>query len=227
MRTGCCFNLSLFPQIFVAERILRSDVVIAFSNGIIDHETQINKCRIRTNIDSIWQFKIPLEQSGVPVDEAVVDEDYKWRERILTEVRSGYNGLKNAHRAESLARRAFADRTNRLLVNQLMSALNETLECLEWNKKVIVRGSTLQRRRYETESEFVLNLCLEAGVERLYGGKRMFRNLNTKLFMDNQVQLVVQRWNGNSKINAMDCALDMIARYDLSEISDVLQNDLF
>lgn len=208
---------------YIVQRIFHSDVVILFSNGVVDQKTQTNKCRIRTALDQIWQLKIPVQKMGLPTDETQIDNDVPWRDRIINDVRRGYRGLPFAKRAEELARRSFTDAQDDWFVNALMNSMTATLEFMDWGKKDIIRGSTLQRRRYNDESEFVLNLCLEAGVDKLYGGSRMLRELRPRLFKENQVELEVQRWDGTQQINALDSALDLISRYDLSEIPEILR----
>jgi hypothetical protein len=206
---------------YILERILRSDAIIIFSDEIVDLKSQIHCCRLRTSLDKIWKMEIPVVEKGLPADDTLIDNDIPWRPRIVSDVKRGYNGLKYSSVVEDLVKRCFNDLPDSKLVNALIGSFIELLKLMGWSDKQIIIGSTLQRRRYANDSQFLLNLCAEAEVQKLYGGYRQFQQLDRKIFHDNDIEIVHQQWTDAYKLNARDSALDMLARYASSQISEL------
>jgi hypothetical protein len=217
-KTATVFHLALFPSSYLFERISRADVILTLSDKIVDDKNHVNRCLIRTAMDRMWNLMIPIDQKGVPADECKVVDTIAWREKIRKDVQRAYTGLKFSDVALSVVREAFPEGQSEWLVDHLLHSFTTVLNRIDW-KKEILRGDSLQRRRYSTEDEYLLNLCLEAEVGALIVGHRQKSNLNQRLFRKNDIELVVQDWYGSNFITARDSILDMIARHGTEDLA--------
>lgn len=217
-KTATVFHLALFPSSYLFERISRADVILTLSDKIVDDKNHVNRCLIRTAMDRMWNLMIPIDQKGVPADECKAVDTIAWREKIRKDVQRAYVGLKHSDAAISVVREAFPDGQSEWLVDHLLHSFSTVLSRIGWEKEIL-RGDSLQRRRYSSEDEYLLNLCLEAEVGALIVGHRQKSNLNQRLFRKNDIELVVQDWYGSNFITARDSILDMIARHGTEELS--------
>jgi hypothetical protein len=156
---------------------------------------------------------IPVVQEYLPADETEIDKTIEWLEKMLKDVSRGYMGLSHADVAHNLVKHCFDGCTSNALIDWLLLSFLRTLELIGMGQKTVHRGDSHQRARYSNDSEFLLNLCLETEVDRLIVGRTQKVNLNQRLFSRNQVELDMQNWYGNSRVNARDSILDIVARY--------------
>lgn len=203
------------------ERIRRSDIIIIVSDRPVDDKNRVNRCMIRTSLDRMWTLTIPVKEEHLPADKTEIDTATEWKEKILKDVARGYNGLKYADVAHSFVKRCFDGCKSQNLIDWLLLSFLNTLDLIGWPNKIVIRGDSLQRKRYENESAFLLNLCLEAEADRLIVGRNQKLNLNQRLFQRNQVALDLQQWYGTKYVNARDSILDIVARYGPKEIDSL------
>jgi hypothetical protein len=134
-------------------------------------------------------------------------------------VRRSYRGLPYQVQVEQMVSGAVERCHSPWLVDVLMLFFLSTLEKLNWNKKVIFRGPSVQRRCHPTESEFLLDLCIESGCDRLLLGRGQQMNLHQKMFRRNEIGLMSQRWEGSKYLPPRDSILDLMARYSTEDIN--------
>jgi hypothetical protein len=214
------FSLALFPQMYIMERVRRSEVVIILSDPIINEKSPLNRCTIRTAVDKMWHLTVPVaSNSGLAADKCGVPLTDAWRRHIIREVTRGYGGLLHLPDAVDLVEKCLAEAGSdkqEWLVDVLMTSFIRLLDELKWEKEVF-RGDSLQRRRYGSDSEFLLNLALEAELDSLTVGNRQKQDLNQKLFRKNGIGLAAQQWQRPTGMGAHDCILDVVARNGLAK----------
>lgn len=221
MKSGCVLSLSLLPQQYMMERINRSETVIVLSNAVVGEFNPVNKHRIRTAIDHIWALTIPLVRENLPADKCEVMPGAAWRRFILNDVSKAYGGLLHSRQALELADKCLPKVRHPWLVDILMHTFINLLEELHWDKEII-RGDSLQRRRYKDESEFLLNLALEREVDVLIVGYKQMKSLDQRLFRKNSVKLVEQHWQRPKNLGKTDSFLDVVARMGIDQAKAML-----
>lgn len=217
MKTGCVFSLSLLPQMYMMERISRSETVLVPSHHVVGQQNPINKCKIRTATDRIWALTVPLVEENLPADKSRVAPMLSWRKYILKDVAKAYNGLLFASEAQGMVERCIAKENSPWLVDVLLDGFMNILKELGWEREII-RGDSLQRRRYKDESEFLLNLALEADLDCLIVGHHQMRyQLDRRLFQRNGVGLSTQFWQRPAILGETDSFLDAVARVGVAQ----------
>jgi hypothetical protein len=186
----------------------------------------INRCTIRTSGGNVWPLMVPVERSeeDIPADECVVHGTKAWRRKLLDDVAYAYGRLHCRADALVLAEKCLippTDGRRELLVDVLMGSFVTLLDELGWQKEII-RGDTLQRRRYANPDEFLMNLALEGEIDSLLVGHRQKQNLNQQMFSANDINLVPQYWKRPSSVGMNDCFLDSIARVGMGRTRQLL-----
>jgi len=185
----------------------------------VDYRHRVNICGIRTALDRIWRLTIPVTQENLIADISMVDNKIPWRDQMCDDVKRAYVGLPGADAARSLVRNSFKGvRSDGWLVDYLFNAFLLSLEQIHWKPRDVFRGDSHQRARYKNESEYILNLCLEAEIDRLIVGYRQRHRLGIKLFESNGVRLEVQEWEETQAMQSRDSILDVIARHGTENI---------
>lgn len=206
------FHLALFPPSYLFERISRANVILTLSDKVVDEKNHVNRCMIRTVMERMWHLTIPINAKGIPADECRVVETLEWRKKMRSDVMRGYTGLKFSQTALEIVAEAFPEGQSEWLVDHLLHSFLVVLKKIAWEKEII-RGDTLQRRRYSNDDDYLLNLCLEAEADALIVGHTQKQNLNQRMFRKNGIELLTQDWYGSNYITARDSILDMIARH--------------
>ena len=204
-------------------RVMNSDVILILSDRTVNDKNHVNRSMIRTATDRYWSLTVPVETEGLPADESRVDTKMPWKHKLFSDTTRAYTGLNHLDEVQHFTKHCFDGVEGDALVDWLLAAFVATMKMLKWDRKQIFRGDTLQRRRYSNESEFLLNLALESESDRLIVGRTQKVNLNQRLFQRNQVDLELQNWYGNKKINSRDSILDMIARYGAEGVEALFQ----
>jgi hypothetical protein len=215
-RTATVFSLALFPQVFLFERVLNSDVVFVLSDRRLDDRNHANQCFLRSAAGGTRKIEIPVRNKRVPIDEVDVPEPSTWFPDMQIEVRRIYAGLPLASAASELVSQLLPPYTSPWLTDYLMHPFVMTLRWLGWEKE-IVRGATVQRGRYAEDSEYLLDLCLQNGCKHFIvgtGPEITYR----RLFRSEGVTLVSQQWKGSSTLPARDSILDAVARFPAADI---------
>jgi len=101
-RTATVFSLALFPQVFLFERALNSDVVLVLSDPWLDDENHASQCFLRSAAGGTQKIDIPVRKKGVPIDDVDVPECSNWFPQMQKEVRRIYCGLSLALAATEL-----------------------------------------------------------------------------------------------------------------------------
>lgn len=218
MKIATVFHLALFPPSYLFERISRADVILTLSDKIVDEKNHVNRCLIRTALDKMWSLTIPIEGKGSPADECTVPEISPWRIKMRKDVQRAYTGLTFHNEAIDVMNHAFPEGQSDWLVDHLLHSFVTVLDKIQW-KKDIIRGDSRQRRRYNNDDEYLLNLCLEADADALIVGHTQKTNLNQRLFKKNNIELLVQDWYGSNYITPRDSILDMIARHGTQDLA--------
>jgi hypothetical protein len=165
-RTATFFSLALFPQVFLFERVLNSDVVFVLSNRRLDDKTHPHQCLLRSTAGGRREIEIPVCKKGVPIDDVDVPDHSTWFPELQKEVHRIYARLPLASAADELVSQMLPPYTSPWLTDYLMHPFIMTLQRLGWEKE-IVRGPTEKRQCYVADAKYLLDLCLENECQRL------------------------------------------------------------
>lgn len=215
-RTATVFSLALFPPVFLFERVLNADVVFVLSDRRLDDKNHANQCVLRSAAGAPRTVEIPVHRKGVPIDEVDVPEPSTWFPEMQQEVRRTYSGLPMASAATELISQLLPPCTSPWLTDYLMHPFVMTLSWLGWERE-IVRGDSRQRNRYDTDCDYLLDLCLENRCQRFIIGT----GPETKcrgLFHKAGVTVVPQHWDGSRTLRGRDSILDAVARFSAADI---------
>ena len=215
-RTATVFSLALFPPVFLFERVLNSDVVFVLSDRRLDDKNHANQCFLRSVAGCTWKIEIPVSEKGMPIDRVGVPERSNWFPQMQKEVRRSYSGLPLASAATELVSQLLPPFPSPWLADYLMHPFVMTLEYLGWGKK-IVRGDTVQRNRFATDCDYLLDLCRENRCQRFIVGTGP--EINCKgLFHKAGVTVRPQHWDGSRTLRGRDSILDAVARFSVADI---------
>jgi len=223
-RTATVFSLALFPQVFLFQRVLNSDVVFVLSDRRLDDHNPANRCVLRSAFGATQRIEIPVHRKGVLIDEVDVPESATWFPEIEQQVRRIYSGLPMASAATGLVSQMLPPNTSPWLTDYLLHPFVVTLRSLGWEKE-IVRGATEQRGCYPADAEYLLDLCLQNRCDRFIvgaGAEARYRSL----FRRGGVRIISQRWRGSASFRGRDSILDAVARFSVSDIRARMQADL-
>ena len=220
-RTATVFSLALFPDVFLFQRVLSSDVVFTLSDRRLDDKNHANECVLRSASGTRRKIEIPVRTRRVPIDEVDVPEPVTWFPGMQKEVQHIYRGLLLASAATALVSQLLPPYTSPWLTDYLMHPFVMTMRWLGWEKE-IVRGDHLQRRRYASDCEYLLDLCLENRCQRLIVGTGPETKCR-ELFCKAGLALVSQRWDGSKDLLGRDSILDAVARFSAADINKSLQ----
>src|SRR5208337_4158032 len=92
-RTGTFFSLALFPQVFLFERVLNSDVVFVLSDRWLNDENHASQCLLRSAAGGTRKIAIPALKEDVPIDDVDVPECSTWFPEMQKEVQRIYGSL--------------------------------------------------------------------------------------------------------------------------------------
>lgn len=220
MKTATILSATLWPKMYHMERILRADTVIVRSDGLVNDDCRPYRCAVRPTFGKRSYVSMRLKRGYMPADLCRVAPQIHWRKKMAEDLRRAYMGLLHADLAQSIAHQGFdaVPQSSDWLVDYLMASLAAVLKELGWGEKEIIRGSTHQMVRYRNESEYVLNLCLEANADMLIIGASDWRRLNWKMFTENGVAARVQEYRGTPQLSSLDSILDVVARHGTSNI---------
>jgi len=222
-RTATCFSLALFPQLFLFQRVLSSDVVLVLSGRRLYDRNHASRCILRSSVGSSWNIEIPVQRKEVPIDDVEVPDLSTWFPEMQNEVRRIYAGLPLASAASELVAQLPPPYTSPWLTDYLMHAFVMTLNQLGW-KKEIVRGDSRQRKRYANDCDYLLDLCREKRCQRLIVGTGPETRC-WELFRNAGVRLISQDWVGSGALRGRDSILDAVARLSVAEILERLQQN--
>jgi len=222
-RTATVFSLALFPQVFLFERALNSDVVLVLSDRWLDNENHASQCFLRSAAGGTQKIDIPVRKKGVPIDDVDVPGCSNWFPQMQKEVRRIYCGLPLALAATELVSQLLPPYTSPWLTDYLMHPFAMTLRWLGWEKEV-VRGDSRQRNRYATDCDYLLDLCLENRCQRLIVGTRPETQCRGR-FHKAGVAVVHQHWDGSRILRGRDSILDAVARFSAAEIRGRMQQN--
>jgi len=217
-RTATCFSLALFPPVYLFRRVLDADVVLVLSDRHLDDKNHANQCVLRSFSGATRRIEIPVRKKGVPIDDVDVPDCSTWFPKLQEEVHGLYRGLPHASAAVELVSQLLPPypSPSPWLVDYLMHSFVKTLEWLDW-KREIVRGASVQRQRYVVDSEYLLDLCLQNGCQRLIVGTGSGMK-DQALFRREGVNIISQQWQGSATLRAQDSILDAIARLSAADI---------
>jgi hypothetical protein len=225
LKIGCVFSLALFPQLYMMQRVRHSDAVLIVSDSPVNDYRPLNKCALRTLTDRRAHLTIPITSpDGTPADQCTIPPHDEWKKQAIKVVTQAYGGLRYADEVIDLVDKCLKDDSETRspwLVDVLLGGFVRMLDELRWDKQVL-RGDTLQRHRYRDNSEFLLNLALEAEIDMLIVGGRQFDAINQKLFRKCGVELRAQHWNPPRGLGKTDCFLDAVARFGVVKSRDLL-----
>ena len=222
-RTATFFSLALFPQVFLFRRMLSSDVVFALGDRWLDDKNHANQCLLRSATGGTQKIEIPVCKKGVPIDDVNVPECSTWFPEMQKEVRRIYGSLPLASAASALLSQSRPPFTSPWLIDYLMHSFVMTLNWLGWEKE-IVRGPRVRRQRYVVDSEYLLDLCLEYGCQRLMVGAGQEMKYRT-LFRSEGVSVIGQQWRGSAALPVRDSILDAAARLSPADILRNMQRN--
>ena len=215
-RTATVFSLALFPQVFLFERVLNSDVIFVLSDRRLDDRNHASQCVLRSVVGGTRKIEIPVRKKGGPIDDVDVPDCSTWFPEMQKEVRRIYDGLPLASAATELVSQLPPPYTSIWLTDYLMHSFLMTLRWLGWEKEII-RGDSLQRNRYATECDYLLDLCLENRCQRCIVGTGPEAKCR-RLFHRAGVSVVPQRWDGSKILRGRDSILDAVARFSAADI---------
>ena len=215
-RTATVFSLALFPQLFLFERALNSDVVLVLSDRRLDDKNHASQCFLRSAAGDTRKIDIPVRKKGVPIDDVDVPECSNWFPQMQKEVRRIYCGLPLALTATDLVSQLLPPYASPWLTDYLMHPFVMTLRWLGWEKE-IVRGDSRQRNRYATDCDYLLDLCRENRCQRLIVGTGPETQCRG-LFHKAGVVVVPQHWDGSRTLRGRDSILDAVARLSAADI---------
>ena len=101
-RTATFFSLALYPQVFLFERVLNSDVILLLSDRRLDQRNHASHCILRSAAGGKAKIEIPVQKNGVPIDDVDVPECSPWFPDMQKEVRRIYSSLPLASAASEL-----------------------------------------------------------------------------------------------------------------------------
>jgi WbqC-like protein family len=220
--TATVFSLALFPQLFLFERVLNSDLVFVLTDRRLDARNHANRCVLRSASGSRRTIEIPVCQTDVPIDQVDVPDRSKWSSDLQREVRRTYGGLQLAGAACDLVFKSLSDFDSPQLTDYLMHSFVVTLERLGWKRKII-RGSSFERRVCVTDSEYLLKLCVEHNCSRLVIGRS--EAARDSLFHRAGIRVSRQQWSGSTILPGRDSILDAVARLSAEDIRKNMQRN--
>lgn len=232
LRSCTAFQLGLFSQTFLYQRISQADVIIVLTDKELSPKSfqhHAHRCTIRTAYDEYRSIWIPLsktESKALPVDHVKIQsQGHEWQKQLLRDVRRAYNGLPYQPEIEQLIAQGLQKINSPWLVDALMNLFLGTLAKLGWQNKKVIRGDSLQRRRYKDESAFLLDLCLHAECERLILGNKQIEGLNRKLFIKNEIALSPQLWKPGPAFPFQDSIIDLMVRHPVTKIEEIFSTN--
>lgn len=223
LKTATCFSLALFPQMFLLHRVKRADVIIVLTDKNIDETNHVNRCVIRTAMESYRSLTMPVLSIGLPVDRAVVPDRRTWGAQFARDIRRAYRGLVNTEEMEALVAETLSRVNSPWLTDYLMEMFVVVLERLGFGDKKVVRGSSGHRRRYPNESEYILDMCIEHDCDKVIVGRGQQLAMQQRLFRRNDLSILTQKWEGSKELPPRDSVLDVMARLPIEEIVSQLQ----
>lgn len=223
MKTAAVFTLNFMPQSFFLHRIRDADTIILLTDQPVDALNHVNRFVIRTASHTRQSITIPIEQGGIPTDEVRVKDRALWEAQMLRDLRRFYRGLLHADMAQEFVAGILSQASSPWLTDYLMTTFTSLLSIMGWSKKTVIRGCSQRRRRYAQESEYLLDLCIDADCDRLVVGGRQQAAMNQRMFRRNDIQIQCHKWDGTSKISSRDSILDVIARIPISEVMKEFQ----
>jgi len=221
-RTATSFSLSLFPQVFLFERVLKSDVVFLLSDRRLDAGNHANECILRSAYETKRKIEIPVSKKGFAIDDVPVPDRSNWFSDLQKQVHHIYSGLPLAEAACDLVSESLPDFDSPWLTDYLMHAFVVTLQRLGLEKEII-RGSRVERQGYVDDSEYLLGLCKQHDCDRLIVGRsEIYRG---SPFRSAGIRLENQQWHGSAILPARDSILDAVARLSAEDIlRNIYQN---
>lgn len=221
-KTAAVFSLALFPQLYLFQRVSQADAVIVLTDRHLDDRNHVNRCMIRTAVDSFRKIKIPVNQRNRPADQVDVAKKSTWVQDIENDVRRSYRGLLYRKTAMQLLQNTIQTPDSPWLTDYLMEGFLGVLQVMGWEKKIVLRGDTLQRRRYGTESEYILDMCGMLDCRNILMGRSQLINSHRALFRRVGVEIIMQRWNESKEFPSRDSILDALARHPVEKIKEAM-----
>ena len=211
---------------FLINRMKHADVIIVLTHENLDETNHVNRCVIRTAMESYRSLTVPVVATGLPVDAVQVQDPRSWAAQFTRDVRRAYRGLHRTEEVQRLTSEILNKVQGPFLTDYLMHILVGVMAELGWNKKVIVRGSTTHRRRFPSDSEYVLDMCIEYDCDQIFVGRGQQLDMSQRIFRKNAVEIITQKWQGSKEIPGRDSILDTLARLDVDEINSQLTNGI-
>jgi hypothetical protein len=222
VKTATALNLQFFPALYIWNRVLASDVVVLLTEKRQEGRVRFNRCSIRTSQDAMRRLEIPIVESSAEEDWLVVKPPITWKKDLLREVRRAYRGLPFADAALALVDKCLTAAEGQKLVDYLLTVWLETLDYLGL-EKTIVRGASLERRRYASYTDFLIGICRENECNRLYLGIEQMKGLDRPLVAAAKIALAGQDWKAPKAFPERDSILDAIARFPPTKIVEGLR----
>ena len=222
VRTATALNLQFFPALYIWNRVLASDVVVLLTEKRQEGRVRFNRCSIRTSQDGMRRIEIPIFDSDAEEDWLVVKPPIEWKSTLLRDVRRAYHRLPHAEAAVKLLDKCLTVAEGQKLVDYLMTVWLETLDYLGL-QKTVVRGVSLERRRYASYTDFLIGICRDNECNRLYLGIEQMKNLERPAVAAAKVTLVGQDWKAPKAFPERDSILDAIARFPPARILEGLR----
>lgn len=207
---------------FLINRVKHADVIIVLTHENLDETNHVNRSVIRTAMESYRSLTIPVTATGIPVDQVCVQDPRTWAAQFVRDIRRAYRGLRRTEEVQRFAMETLSRVQGSMLSDYLMPILIGVLRELGWSQKKIVRGSTTHRRRFPSDSEYILDMCIEHDCDKLFVGRGQQLDMSQRIFRKNDVEIVTQKWEGSKEIPARDSILDVLARLDIDEINSQL-----
>ena len=222
VRTATPLNLQFFPALYIWNRVLASDVVLLLTEKRQEGRVRFNRCSIRTGQDGMRRLEIPTVESDAEEDWLVVKPPITWKKELLRDVRRAYRGLPYAEAALALVDKCLTAAEGQRLVDYLVTVWLETLDYLGL-EKTVVRGASLERRRYASYTDFLIAICRENECNRLYLGIEQMKGLERPAVAAAKITLMGQDWKAPKAFPERDSILDAIARFPPARILEGLR----